>query len=65
MDIPELSMALSMNKVQTDFGTAMLAKQLDTFNDIGASMVDGLNDMTKEMELSVNPSVGSNVDFSV
>lgn len=40
----------------TDVGVAMLSKQLEVSEANGASLV-------RAMELSVNPNVGSNVDF--
>ncbi len=58
IDIPALSMAMSQNKVMSDFSVAMLDKSLDTFNDLGDSM-------TKLMEQSVNPNLGGNIDISV
>ncbi len=57
-DIASLSMVMAQNKVQNEFGAAMLAKSLDTFENAGA-------DLTKMMELSVNPNVGANFDMSV
>ena len=63
MDIPELSMALSMSKVQQDWGVAMMANSLETLSDVGdavTSMID-----TSAMELSVNPAGGSNIDLKV
>jgi hypothetical protein len=38
--------------------TAILAKNLDTFEEAGREMV-------KMMELSVNPNLGANIDMSV
>ncbi|MBR5407981.1 MAG: YjfB family protein [Lachnospiraceae bacterium] len=58
LDIPALSMAMSQNKVMSDFSVAMLDKSLDTFQDMGDSM-------TKLMEQSVNPNLGGNIDISV
>lgn len=57
-DIASLSIAMAQNKSQTDYGMAMLSKSLDTLEANGAAL-------TKMMELSVNPSVGSNFDMSV
>lgn len=57
-DIASLSIALSQNKVMSDFGTQMLAKSLDTFEVVG-------DDLAKMMELSVNPYVGGNIDISL
>ncbi|WP_026496033.1 YjfB family protein [Butyrivibrio sp. WCD3002] len=63
MDIPELSMALSLSKVQTDFGTAMLKNSLDTLSDVGGAVAEMID--TSAMELSVNPDVGANIDLRV
>lgn len=65
MDIAKLSTALSMNKLQNDFGVAMLAKQLDAYKDMGDAMTDTLEAIGKQMELSVNPGIGSIIDTSV
>ena len=51
------SMASNMN-VGAKIGTALLSKQLDMQEDLGAGMV-------KMMEHSVNPALGSNFDMSV
>ena len=60
MDIPELSMALSMSKIQQDWGTAMLSKSLDALAEVGETMEEMID--TSAMELSVNPSIGANID---
>ncbi|MCR5770423.1 MAG: YjfB family protein [Butyrivibrio sp.] len=65
MDIAKLSTQLSMSKLQSDFGVAMFAKQLDTYQDMGEAMTDTLDVIGKQLELSVNPSVGGNFDASV
>lgn len=39
----------------SDISVAMLSKQLDLTQEMGASMI-------KAMELSVNPNVGGNID---
>ncbi len=57
-DIASLSMVMAQDKLMSDFGTAMLSKSLDTFEQNGA-------DMAKMLELSVNPGVGGNFDMSV
>ena len=61
MDIPELSMALSMSRVQQDWGTAMLANSLEMLSDVGGSLAEMMD--TSAMELSVNPNVGANIDL--
>jgi hypothetical protein len=58
MDIASLSTALSMVSLNNDIGTIMLSKQLDTAEDMGASMI-------KLMEQSVTPHLGGNIDVSV
>lgn len=63
MDIPELSMALSLSKVQTDFGAAMLKNSLDTLSDVGSAVAEMID--TSAMELSVNPDIGANIDLKV
>ncbi|MBE5858590.1 MAG: putative motility protein [Butyrivibrio sp.] len=63
MDIPELSMALSMSKVQSDWGTAMLSKSLDNLSEVGATVAEMMD--TSAMELSVNPDIGGNIDLKV
>ena len=63
MDIPELSMALSLSKVQTDFGAAMLKNSLDTLSDVGSAVAEMID--TSAMELAVNPDIGANIDLKV
>lgn len=58
MDIAALSTGMAMADINTQIGVAMLAKNLDTIEDMG----DG---MRKMMEMSVNPAVGANFDVSV
>lgn len=60
MDIPSLSMGLAQSRTLNEVGTAMLAKSLDNLESTGAQMV---NMMTTSMELSVNPSIGANIDI--
>ena len=61
MDIPELSMALSMSRVQQDWGVAMLANSLDSLSDVVSAVAEMMD--TSAMELSVNPNVGANIDL--
>lgn len=63
MDIQALAMTLSQIKTQSDVGTAVLGKVLDTNE---AMMGDVIKMMDRSaMELSVNPGVGSVIDVSV
>ena len=56
--IPYISMAMAHEQVMSAVGTSMLEETLD----IAASQI---GDLTKAMELSVNPAVGANFDVAV
>ena len=58
MDITALSTSMSMADVNSQIGIAVLAKNLDTMEDVGEGM-------KKMMEMSVNPNLGANIDVSV
>lgn len=58
MDIAALSASMSLADVNSQVGIAVLAKNLETINDLG----DG---MKKMMEMSVNPNLGANFDVTV
>lgn len=58
MDIPALSISLNSIETSNDIAVAVLAKGLDMIDIEGESL-------KKMMELSVNPSVGQNIDISV
>lgn len=62
MNIPELSTALANVELNTQIGTAMLSKALDTSEATGESLI---RMMDRSMELSVNPAIGSNFDMYV
>lgn len=55
MDIAALSTAMSMDRVQTDWGIAMMSKAIDTAEETSAAL-------TKMMETSVAPNLGQNID---
>ena len=57
-DITSMSMAMAANKTASDISVAMLDKAMDTFRENGAAM-------TKMLEQSVTPHIGSNFDMSV
>lgn len=63
LDIAGVSLALAQNKVQNNFGVAMLSKALDVTDEQGSALVNMMNKTT--MELSVNPNIGSNFDVTV
>ena len=56
MDIAAYSVAHSQNQVLQDMGIGILAKTLDMAKIERAQL-------TKMMELSVNPGLGSNIDI--
>lgn len=56
--IPYVAMAMSQSQVLTDVGTAVLSDTLDVANVQSA-------ELTKMMELSVNPAVGANFDVAL
>jgi len=69
MDIAGLSMGLAQNRIQTDFGVAMLAKSLDTMEVAGDGIQQLLSGAEQAsaaaQELSVTPYLGSNIDLKV
>lgn len=58
MDIAAISISSNQAVTATDVGVAVLAKNLDTIRQAGASMI-------KMMEQSVNPHLGQNIDLRV
>ena len=55
MDIQRVSIEMAANKVTEQASTAMLKKSLDNYKQTGEQL-------TKMMELSVNPNLGKNID---
>lgn len=56
MDIPALSIAMSTDRVQTDWSLALMSKTLDTMEANGDAL-------TKILESSVTPNLGQNIDI--
>ena len=56
--IPALASTMAQTNVLESVGTAMLGEA------ISSSAAD-MSELTKAMELSVNPDIGSNIDYSV
>lgn len=56
--IPYISMAMAHENVMSAVGTSMLEASLD----VASSEIENL---TRAMELSVNPAVGGNIDIAV
>ncbi|MCR5311415.1 MAG: YjfB family protein [Lachnospiraceae bacterium] len=61
--ISTASMALSQINTQSDIGTKLLSKAMDTNEAMGEGLVKMIDKAA--MERSVNPAVGGNVDYSV
>ena len=61
MDIAGVSMALSQAKINNDVGVAVLGKAMDTNESLGDGLVRMLE--KADMERSVNPKVGLNIDL--
>ena len=64
MDIASLSMGLSQNKLLSQVGTAVLSNTLDNSQDMAASEVAMIDSIptAHDLEMSVNPAVGSQID---
>lgn len=58
MDISSLSTSMSLTNLQMNVGYSMLAKSMEVAEDTGDAI-------TKIMEQSVNPNIGSNINISV
>ena len=63
MDIAGVAMAMSTNRVQSQGGTAVLSKAMDTNEALGQGLVQMID--SAAMERSVNPNVGANFDLRV
>ena len=63
MDIAGVATSLNQAQLINDMGVAMLSKSLDTADNLGAGLVNMID--AAAMELSVNPSVGSNIDIRI
>lgn len=63
MDIAGVATGLNHAMLTNDMGVAMLSKSLDTADTLGAGLVNMID--AAAMELSVNPSVGSNIDIRI
>jgi hypothetical protein len=63
MDIPSLSMNLAQTKLMSNIGTAMLAKSIEQADTVGTGVTELID--SAEMERSVYPEIGGNIDISV
>ncbi|MBR1852181.1 MAG: YjfB family protein [Lachnospiraceae bacterium] len=63
MNIAGLSTVMATSNVQSQVGTAVLSKTMDTNEALGQGLVQMID--SAAMERSVNPNVGSNFDMRV
>lgn len=63
MDIAGLSTAMSVSRIQSEVGTAVLSKAMDTNEALGQGLVQMID--AAAMEQSVNPNIGANFDMRV
>lgn len=63
MDIAGISTALSNISTQSQIGTAVLDKAMDTNRELGDGLVRMID--AAQMERSVNPAVGGNFDMRI
>ena len=65
MDITELSMSLSQNKLLTAVGTAMLGKTLDVMEGQAQLFTEGIDMSAPSLESLVYPTSGTMIDMRV
>lgn len=63
MDIAAVSMALSNISMQSQVGTAVLDKAMETNEALGDGLIQMMD--ASAMELSVNPDIGSNLNLRI
>lgn len=61
MDITAMSMNLSSMKTMTNINVSLLKKTMDVTKENADLMIENI----KQMELSVNPNLGSNFDMKI
>lgn len=61
MDIAQLSTAIAMQNTNLQVGTAVMKLGKDLVEQNGVDMIQ----MMKQMELSINPYIGSNIDVTL
>ena len=65
MDISELSMSLSQNKLLTAVGTAMLGKTLDVMEVQAQLLTEGIDMNAPSLESLVYPTSGTMIDMRI
>lgn len=61
MDIAAMSINLSSMKTMTNINVSLLKKTMDVTKENADLMIENI----KQMELSVNPNLGSNFDMKI
>ena len=61
MDIAAMSMNLSSMKTMTNINVSLLKKTMDVTKENADLIIENI----KQMELSVNPNLGSNFDMKI
>lgn len=56
--IPVMSTMMAQGSLMEQVGAKMLTSQID-------AVAEGMAELTKSMELSVNPNIGANFDISI
>lgn len=65
MDVVALSMGLSQIKVAQQANISLLKMAMNTSENQAIDLIQMLELSTKEMEQSVNPHLGKNIDISL
>lgn len=62
MNIPAMSSAMAQGQIQAQFTTELAGEVMDLAENTGQQMIKML-EATKNMEQSVNPHLGQNIDI--
>ena len=61
MDVTALAVDINNLKLSNDVGISVLKKAMDVTNQQSSALLDEI----KELELSINPAIGSNVNTRI
>ena len=65
MDVAEISMNLSQNKLMSAVGTSMLSKSLDLIEGQVAMLTEGMDMNSPSLESLVYPTSGTAIDLRI
>ncbi|MBP5325287.1 MAG: YjfB family protein [Pseudobutyrivibrio sp.] len=65
MDIAQISMNLSQNKLMSAVGTSMLSKSLDLAEGQAQMLAEGMNMNSPSLESLVYPTSGTSIDLRI